>query len=56
MLFDMLAKRSHGAFLSTSSRFEFSIELYETIPLRRLARLHRDSERPIVLAFGAGRW
>jgi hypothetical protein len=43
MLFDMLAKRSHGAFLSTNNRFEFSIELCETIPLTAMEGIQQGS-------------
>jgi hypothetical protein len=33
VLFDVLAKRTNGAFLSPNSRFSFFIELDEAIPI-----------------------
>jgi hypothetical protein len=43
VFFDVLAKRSYGAFLSPDSRFEFSIELHETILLAAMEGIEHGS-------------
>jgi hypothetical protein len=43
MLFDMLEKRTYGAFLSPNRRFEFFIELDETIPLTIMEGIEHGS-------------
>jgi hypothetical protein len=43
MLFNMLAKRTYGAFLSPNRRFEFFIELDETIPLTIMEGIEHGS-------------
>jgi hypothetical protein len=43
MLFDMLAKRTYGTFLSPNSRFQFFIELDKTIPLTAMEGIEHGS-------------